>query len=101
LFSAISVCGLTERSSRPRAARRLNFGVRRHEIRPRPDKRGVDLVSAVLPFGRLWYGEPGAVSNAIGYATFFNRSHNAVIRVYDEAGNVIYMHGQAGDFREP
>jgi hypothetical protein len=31
---------------------------------PRKDKRGVDLISAVLPFGKLWYGEPNAVSNA-------------------------------------
>jgi hypothetical protein len=29
-----------------------------------------DLISDVLPFGRLWYGEPTAVSNAIGYAQF-------------------------------
>jgi hypothetical protein len=42
-----------------------------------------------------------SVANAIGYAKFFNRSHNAVIRVYDEAGNVIETHEQAGDFREP
>jgi hypothetical protein len=50
------------------------------------DRRGVDLISDALPFGRLWYGEPNAVSNAIGYAKFFSRSHDAVIRVYDEAG---------------
>jgi hypothetical protein len=31
--------------------------------------------------------EPNAISNAIGYAKFFSRSHAAVIRVYDEAGN--------------
>jgi hypothetical protein len=30
-----------------------------------------------------------------------NRSHDAVIRVYDETGNVIETHDQAGDFREP
>jgi hypothetical protein len=36
-----------------------------YEVRPRSDKRGVDLISDVLPFGRLWYGEPDAVSNAI------------------------------------
>jgi hypothetical protein len=41
-----------------------------------------------LPFGRLWYSGPNAVSNAIGYAQFFSRSHDAVIRVYDAAGNV-------------
>jgi hypothetical protein len=50
------------------------------------DPRGVDLISAALPFGRLWHGEPNAISNAIGYATFRSRSHDAVIRVYDEAG---------------
>ena len=27
-----------------------------HEIRPRKDKRGVDLISDVLPFGGLWCG---------------------------------------------
>jgi hypothetical protein len=31
-------------------------------FRPRKDHRGVDLISDVLPFGRLWYGEPNAVS---------------------------------------
>jgi len=36
------------------------------EIRPRKDNRGVDLISDALPFGRLRYGEPNAISNAIG-----------------------------------
>jgi hypothetical protein len=71
-----------------------------YEIRPRKDKRGVDLISGVLPFGALWYGEPDAISNAIGYAKFFSRSHDAVIRVYDEAGNVIETHEHKGDFKE-
>ena len=39
-----------------------------YEVRPRKDHRGVDLISDALPFGRLWYGEPDAISNAIGYA---------------------------------
>jgi hypothetical protein len=52
-----------------------------YEVRPRKDKRGFDLISDALPFGRLWYGEP----NAISYAKFFSRSHDAVIRVYDDA----------------
>jgi hypothetical protein len=56
-----------------------------YEVRPRKDRRGFDLISDVLPYGVLWYGEPNAVSNAIGYAKFFSRSHDAVIRVYDEA----------------
>jgi len=29
-----------------------------------------------------------------------NRSHPAVIRVYDETGNVVETHEQAGDFKE-
>ena len=37
-----------------------------YEVRPRSDKRGVDLISDALPFGGLWYGEPNAVRNAIG-----------------------------------
>jgi hypothetical protein len=47
-------------------------------------KRGVDLISDALPFGRLWYDEPNAVANAIGY---------------DESGNVIETHEHAGDFQ--
>jgi hypothetical protein len=54
----------------------------------------------VLPFSRLWYGEPDAISNAIGYAKIFSRSHDAVIRVYDEAGNVIETHAHTGDFKD-
>src|SRR6266568_8496137 len=63
-----------------------------YEVRPRKDHRGVDLISDALPFGGLWYGEPDAISNAIGYAKFRSPSHDAVIRVYDEAGNVIETH---------
>jgi hypothetical protein len=36
-----------------------------YEVRPRKDHRGVDLISDVLPFGRLWYGERrGGVAHA-------------------------------------
>ena len=71
-----------------------------YEIRPRADRRGFELISDALPFGQLWYAEPDAVNNAIGYAKFFSRSHDAVIRVYDEAGNVIETHEHTGDFKE-
>jgi len=71
-----------------------------YEVRPRKDKRAVDLISDVLPFGRRWYGEPNAVANAIGYAEHRSRSHHAVIRVYDEAGNLIETHEHKGDFKE-
>jgi hypothetical protein len=70
-----------------------------YEIRPGKDKRGVDLISDALPFGRLWHGERNVVNNAIGYAKFYSRSHDAVIRVYDQAGNVIETHEHAGDFK--
>jgi hypothetical protein len=30
----------------------------------------------------------------------YSRSHDAVIRVYDESGSVIEMHEQTGDFKE-
>jgi hypothetical protein len=52
-----------------------------YEVRPRKDDRGVDLISDALPFGRLWYGEPNAINNAIEYAKHHSRSHDAVIRV--------------------
>jgi hypothetical protein len=32
--------------------------IRVYEVRPRKDKRGVDLISDALPFGRLWYTQP-------------------------------------------
>jgi hypothetical protein len=78
----------------------LSMAMHAYEVRPRSDKRAVDLISDVLPFGRLWYGEPNAISNAIGYAQFYSRSHDAVIRVFDEAGNVIETHEHKGDFKE-
>jgi hypothetical protein len=68
-----------------------------YEVRPRKDKRGVDLISDVLPFGRLCYDTP---DNAIGYAMHRSRSQHAVIRVYDAAGTVIETHEHKGDFKE-
>jgi hypothetical protein len=41
-----------------------------YEVRPRKGRRGVDLFSDAPPFGRLWYAQPNAISNAIGYASF-------------------------------
>jgi len=34
-------------------------------------------------------------------AKFRSPSHDAAIRVYDEAGNVIETHEHKGDFKEP
>jgi len=52
-------------------------------------------------FGGLSYGNADAIMNAIGYAKFYSRSHEAVIRVCDEAGNVIETHEHKGEFKEP
>ncbi len=68
-----------------------------YEVRPRADHSGADLISDVLPFSPLWYAGPNAISNAIKYAKLSSRSHDAVIRVFDEAGKVIETHEQAGD----
>jgi len=42
-----------------------------------------------------------AVSNAIGYPKFNSRSHDAVIRVYDAAGNVIVFQRPVGTMMRP
>jgi hypothetical protein len=44
--------------------------------------------------------ELNAISNAVGYAKHRSRSHDAVMRVYDSAGNVIQTHEHTGDFKE-
>ncbi len=40
-----------------------------YEVRPRKDKRGVDLISDGLPFGGLWYAGPNTINNAISFAS--------------------------------
>ena len=35
-----------------------------------------------------------------GYAKFYSRSRDAVIRVYDDAGNMIETHEHKGEFKE-
>jgi hypothetical protein len=41
-----------------------------------------------------------ALRSAASERQFLNRSHDAVIRVLDDAGNVIEMREPAGDFKE-
>jgi hypothetical protein len=43
-------------------------------------------------------GKLNAVANAVGYAMHRSRSHRAVIRVYDDAGNVIETQEHAGAY---
>ena len=61
---------------------------------PREDHRGVNLISDILPFGRLLYLD---VDEAVGYAKFYSPSREAVIHVYDAAGNVIETHEYTSD----
>jgi hypothetical protein len=67
---------------------------------PAKDRRGCSLIYDALPFGRLWHGGPNALANAIGYAEHRSRSYDAVIRVYDHAGDVIQTHEHRGDYSE-
>jgi hypothetical protein len=72
-----------------------------YEVRPRKDERGVHLISDALPFGRLWYSGPEATSNAVGYAKCYSRSHDVIVRVFDETGNLVEAHEHAAEFKEP
>jgi len=40
------------------------------------------------------------VREAVDYAKFYSNSHDAMIRFYDAAGNVIETHEEKGDFKE-
>jgi hypothetical protein len=72
-----------------------------YEVRPRKDDCGVNLISDVLPLRcAVLSGAPDQINNAIDYAKFYSRSRDAVIRVYDQAGNVIETHEHTRDFRE-
>jgi molybdopterin-binding protein len=75
VFAIIKATEVSLKSNKPLHA---------YQIRPRKDHRGVDLISDALPFGPLWYAEPNAISNAVDYAKFRSRSHDALIRVYDD-----------------
>ena len=74
--------------------------VSEHEIRPRKDRDGFDLISDRLRYGPIFAGSD-AVRCAVAYAKYRSRSHRVIIRVFNEAGNVIATHEHAGDFKEP
>ena len=80
----------------PRKPKKMREIEHTYEVRPRKDKRCVDLISDVLPFGRLWYETP---DNAIGYAMHSSRSADAVIPVYNDAGSVIETRSHAESLR--
>jgi hypothetical protein len=72
-----------------------------------PELGGIGDASAFVLFSTGAFPNfhsPDAISviawPRFGYAKFLNRSHDAVIRVYDDAGNVIETHEHPGDFKE-
>jgi hypothetical protein len=88
-----------QRWAKPNRLKHSTTSIYIYKIRPRADKHGFDLISDALPYSPLWYRGPEAISDAIEYAKFFNRSHDAVICVYDNAGNVIQTHYHEGEFK--
>ena len=67
-----------------------------YEIRPRKDRDGFDLISDRLRYGPIWFAGSDAVRCAVAYAKYRSRcrSHQAIIRVFDEEGNVTRTHEQ-------
>jgi hypothetical protein len=67
-----------------------------YEIRPRKERDGFDLISDRLRRGPIWYAGPDAVRNAVAFAKYRSRSRSrwAIIRVFNEGGNVTETHEQ-------
>jgi hypothetical protein len=59
------------------------------------------VLSQILPsFRPPLCEESGRLARGNTKAKFYSRSHDAVIRVFDAAGNVIETHEHTGDFKE-
>src|SRR6478609_11069806 len=65
-----------------------------YEIRPREERDGFDLIGDRLQDGPIWYAGPDAVRRAVAYAKYRSRSRRAIIRVFNESGNVTETHEQ-------
>jgi hypothetical protein len=83
--------GRESRDQKPEIQRRFE------SVRPRKERRGFDLISEALPFGRLWYRQAHA---AASYAKFYSRSQPGEVRVFDTAGAMIAADAWPGEFRE-
>jgi hypothetical protein len=54
-----------------------------YEVRPRKDRRGFDLISEALPFGRLWYQDAEAAAVIAAKAIKRNfKALRSVARLY-------------------
>jgi hypothetical protein len=66
----------------------------RAPVEPRKERDGFDLISDRLRRGPIWYAGPDAVRNAASFAKYCSRSRSrwAIIRVFNESGNVTEAH---------
>jgi hypothetical protein len=71
--------------------RQLFALMHKYDVRPARDG-GADLISEMLPWGKLRYGGENATQNAIGYARFYSKAHETEVTVFDGDGNVIAVH---------
>jgi hypothetical protein len=94
LWKSVSIYLLGDANSRMEMSATPTQDV--YEIRPRKGRDGFDLISDRLRRGPIWYAGPDAVRCAIAYAQYrsCSRSHRAIIRVFDEGGNVTETHAQ-------
>jgi hypothetical protein len=66
-----------------------------------PLRRGIPPIKAARFRAAFWSGHCAIqTSRDDGFAKFRSRSHDAVIRLYDEAGNVMETHEHKGDFKD-
>ena len=78
----------------------LTISTHVYEVRRRKDKRGVDLISDALRFGRLVrWAECRRECRWVPLSTAAG-AHDAAIRVYDDAGNAIETHEHKSVFKE-
>jgi len=68
-----------------------------YEVRPRKIAASISFPTCCHSLG---CGMTGRIMQP-GYAMHSSHSHDAVIRVYDDAGNVLETHEHVGDFKEP
>jgi len=72
-----------------------------YEIRPRKDRRGLDLISERLPLGVLWFEGADAIEDAVNYARAFSYPRPVIIRVFDESGTFAVTLESVDDFSRP
>lgn len=72
-----------------------------YEIRPRKDRRGLDLISERLPLGVLWFEGADAIEDAVNYARAFSYPRPVIIRVFDESGTFAVTLESMDDFSRP